>query len=127
MWQDTGTVASDGDDVYFGFGGAALCDMLHQHYKAIKGCQDTKRDLLSQEITILQAVNTKDKSRLPQYLSYRDRGFMYFPHVDFIPFLRDVDNTVKQVINIETLQEGDDAIIKVQSSCSASLFYCLCI
>ena len=38
---------------------------------------------------------------------------MYFPHVDLIPFLRSVDNTVKQVINLETLQEADDAIIKV--------------
>ena len=30
------TNAVDGDDVYLRFGGAALCDMLHLHYKQIK-------------------------------------------------------------------------------------------
>ena len=77
----------DGDDVYFRFCGAALCDMLHQRYEHIKHCQDAQRDIVSQEITILQAINMKDKTKLPQYLHYRDRGFMYFPDVAFIPFL----------------------------------------
>ena len=58
----------DGDDVYFCFGGAALCDMLHQHYKQIRSCHDTQKDTISQEITILQAINMKDKTKLPQYL-----------------------------------------------------------
>ena len=102
----------DGDDVYLRFGGAALCDMLHQRYKQIKGCPETQRNVLSQEITILQAINMKDKSKLPQYLMYRDNGYMYFPDVTFIPFLRDLDEVVKGVINTDTIQD-DDQIIKV--------------
>ena len=102
----------DGDDVYFRFCGAALCDMLHQRYKQIKCCQDAQRDIVSQEITILQAINMKDKTKLPQYLRYRDRGFMYFPDVAFIPFLRSVDETVKEMIDVNTLL-NDDGIIKV--------------
>ena len=105
--------STDGNDVYFRFGGAALCDMLHQHYKVIKSCQDSQRDLLSQEITILHAINTKDKTMIiiPQYLRYRDRGFMYFPDVSFIPFLRSIDEVVKKVVNTDTLQ--DKGIIQV--------------
>ena len=105
---------TDGDDVYLRFGGAALCDMLHQHYKQIKSCPGAQRDVLSQEITILQAINMKDKSKLPQYLMYRDNGYMYFPDVAFVPFLRSLDEIVRSVINTETIQD-DDQIIKVTS------------
>ena len=86
--------------------------MLHQHYEQTKHCQDAQRDIVSQEITILQAINMKDKTKLPQYLSYRDRGFMYFLDVAFFPFLRSVDETVKEVIDVNTLL-NDDGIIKV--------------
>ena len=102
----------DGDDVYLRFGGAALCDMLHQHYKQIKSCAETQRHVLSQEITILQAINMKDKSKLHQYLMYRDKGYMYFPDMTFIPFLRSLDEVVKSVINNDTVQDYDQ-IIKV--------------
>jgi len=101
---------ADGDDVYFRFGGAALCDMLHQCYEQIKCCQNAQRDTISQEITILQAINMKDKTKLPQYLRYRDRGFMYFPDVAFIPFLRSLDEIVKEVINANTLLNNDRII-----------------
>ena len=70
------------------FGGAAICEMLHLHYKQIKGCADMQRDKLSQEITILQAMVMKDKSNLPHYLKYQDRGFIYFPNVSFVPFYK---------------------------------------
>jgi len=61
----------DGDDMYFHFSGAAFCDMLHQRYQHIKSCQNTQRDIISQEIIILQAVNAKDKTKVPQYLRYQ--------------------------------------------------------
>jgi len=106
-------VGNEGDDVYFRFGGAALCDMLHLHYKQIKECSDTQRDQLSQEITILQAINTKDKSKIPEYLKYRDRGYMYFPHISFVPLIRQVDEVVKQVVNEKKMGEDGGDIIKV--------------
>ena len=55
-----------------------LCEMLKLHYQKIKSCSNEQRDQLSQEICILQAMNTKDKSNIPDHLKYRDRGFMYF-------------------------------------------------
>ena len=44
--------------------------MLHCRYKTIS-CLSNK-NLMSIEISILQAVNTKDKSDVPQYLQYQD-------------------------------------------------------
>ena len=38
------------------FTGAALCKMLHLHYKQIRDCSDVQRDKLSQEVSILQAI-----------------------------------------------------------------------
>ena len=98
-------VVTDGEDVHLRFGGAAICEMLHLRYKQIKGCKDTQRDKLSQEITILQAMIMKDKSNLPHYLQYRDRGFMYFPDFSFLPFLRIIHETVRGVASISSLED----------------------
>ena len=54
----------------------------------------SRKDHISQEITILQVINSKDKSN---YLKSCDLGFMYFPHPTFIPMLRNVDSTLKEV------------------------------
>ena len=61
----------DGDDVYYRFGGAAICEMLELHYQQIRSCSNEQKDHLSH---ILQATNTNDKSNIPEYLKYHDRG-----------------------------------------------------
>ena len=76
----------DGDNVYYRFGRAALCEMLHVQYKRIKTAPLDHKDQILQEITILQAINSKDKSAIPEYMKYRDLGYMYFPHPTFISF-----------------------------------------
>ena len=63
------------DGVYYRFGGGALCEMLHRRYKQIRTASN--KNLMSIEISMLQAINTKDKSDIPEYLQYQDRGFMY--------------------------------------------------
>lgn len=99
------------DGVYYRFGGGALCEMLHRRYKQISSAKN--KNLMSIEISILQAINTKDKSDIPDYLQYRDRGFMYFPHKVFIPFLQKVDLNLKKVINSTSFNEHGDNLIKV--------------
>ena len=97
----------DGDDVYFRFGGAILSEMLHlrNKNKCIKSSSK-----ISQEITILQA---KEKSSMPEYLRYRDRGYMYTPHPSFIPFIREVDNFARETANPTGFQEhGHDNYCK---------------
>ena len=103
----------EGDDVYYRFGGAALSDMLHLRYNQIKVCRDDQRDILSQEISLLQAVNSKNKTNISDYLNYRDRGYMYFPDQVFICFLRDLDSTIKEIVNVDGLQQEGDNLIKV--------------
>jgi len=65
--------------------------------------------MLSQEISLLQAINCKDKTNVPGYLRYWDRGFMYFPDKVFFLLLREVDTVVKAVVNFDGLKkEGDN-------------------
>ena len=77
----------DGDDVYYRFGGAVLSDMLHLRCKTIRKCPTRKIEMVQLEIEILHAINTKEKSKMPSYLKYRDQGHMYTPHPGFVSFL----------------------------------------
>ncbi len=97
---DSKSLISDEDDVYFRFGGGALASMLHRRYNDIRKCDDGKRDIISLEITVLHAINTKDKSSIPAHLKYRDRGYMYSPDVSFIPFIRAVDECINSLTTI---------------------------
>jgi len=64
--------------------------------------EETKqKEKVSQEIHILQALNTKNKENVPKYLQYRDKGFMYFPCEELLPFLQEIDRTVKTCCNEE--------------------------
>ena len=65
------TTVQEGDDVHYWFGGATISDMLHACYEQIKTSGNDQRDLISQEISLL---HSKNKTNIPQYLSYRDRG-----------------------------------------------------
>ena len=107
------TSSSDGDDVYFRFGGATLASMLHNRYEDIKKCTQDRHGVLAQEIKLLHIINTREKSGLPQYLKYRDRGYMYTPDVAFIPFFRAIDQCIKEVVNEKGLQDHGDQLVKV--------------
>ena len=78
-------------------------------------CSDDQRNVLSQKITVLQAINTKDKLCIPGYLKYRDRGYMYFPDPLFVPYLHEVDMVLKQVVNSKGLNEYGAHLIKVNT------------
>ena len=109
-------IGEDGDDVYHRFGGGAICSMLKLRYKELKNCSRTNRNALSIQVCMLQAMNLKDKSGIPDYLKYRDRGYMYFPHSSLIPFLRGIDTVVKKCVNEDKFCEHGDDLIKVQSN-----------
>ena len=83
---ESSATCSDSDDVYYHFGGGALCEMSKNRYKEINNCPSTCRNFLSIEINMLHAINNKDKSSTPAYLQYQDQGYMYFPHSSFIVF-----------------------------------------
>ena len=59
----TSTEHLDPVNVYYRFVGATLANMLHGQYKAMKLEHTKQKETISQEIHILQALNTKDKER----------------------------------------------------------------
>jgi len=61
-------------------------------------------------------MNLNDKSQIPDYLKFRDQGYMYFHRPSFLPLLREVDISVKGIVNIDGLQQGDE-LIKVRIVC----------
>ena len=74
-------------DVYFWFGGAAIASMLHDRYDKIKTSQ--QKDQISKEITLLQKVSVHKKGKkehISDSLKYRDKGYMYFPCLELLPF-----------------------------------------
>jgi len=87
--------------------------MLHLRYKQLKTCTDDKRDVISQEVTLLQTINSKEKTKIPGYLHYHEKGFMYFPDSIFLPILRKIDTLVKGVANFNTFKQEGDNLIKV--------------
>ena len=60
-------VTRDSAEVYYWFVGAALCDILKERYIQIKTCPAHCKDIVLQETTVFQAVNTKEKSSIPGY------------------------------------------------------------
>ena len=54
-----------------------------------------------------------DKSVIPASLQYRDKGFMYFPDQVLIPFIKAVDDKVKEVANKKGVQEHGENIVQV--------------
>lgn len=101
------------DGVYYRFGGAVISDMVNLRYTNIKKCPSIKKHKISQEITILLSINTKDKSEMPDYLKYRDCGYMYSPKSSFIPFVRVVDVCVNTASNSASFLHHGDEIVKV--------------
>ena len=90
---------ADGDDVYYRFGGCVNIRYAPSEIQKNEEIKDEKKvGNIKKEITILHGMNSKQKITMPDYLQYRDSGYIYSQHPKFIPFLRQVDTTVKQLI-----------------------------
>jgi len=111
--QSTSTVTSDPLDVYYRFGGAALASLLHNCYKAMKSSTTSNKDVVANEIHILQALRDTEKKNVPEYLKYRDEGHMHFPCEELIPFLRDIDVCVKTIATESNFKTHGDKLVKV--------------
>jgi len=98
--------------------------MLKHRYKEIRKCTGSVRNALSIEISLLQAMKIKDKSDIPGYLQYRDKGYMYFPQTSLISFFRNFDTAVKEVVNEDGFREHGDDIIKVLYASNIYGYWC---
>ena len=102
------------EGVYYRFGGAALAAMLHLRYDQLKcGVHESKRESVKVEITILKAIQCTDKDHVPDYLRYRDMGYMYFPAARYIPFIKSVDKCTLEYANESLLKEHGSRLVEV--------------
>jgi len=129
--SDAQPSVADPDDVYYRFGGAAIASMLHSRYAQIKVGSLNAKHKLSIEISVLQKISVhkqEDKSDVPAYLKYRDNGFMYFPCIELIPFLKAVDISTKDNCNDANFRNHGSELLKtlpdsvVKNSTLRSLF-----
>ena len=79
---------TDGDDVYYRFGGATICDMLKLHYKQIRSCSDEQRDHLSQEIDPTSHQDGRQISH-SKLFAIPGSGLYVLPAFQFYPILQD--------------------------------------
>ena len=80
------------DNVYYRFGGAAIADMLHNHYKKIHTCSMKRRSDVVSEISVVKAMQCTDKiNRLYHHHCSIETGVSCtFPHKPFIKQLTSV-------------------------------------
>ena len=71
----------------------------------------------------LSIYDKKEKAHIPEYLQYRDEGYMYFPCTELLPFLKAVDIKTKEHANSESFKEliGADLLTTVSNSVENSL------
>ena len=101
------------DSVYYRFCGAALSSMLHSRYEKRVSCKPGKKDSIQREIDVLRCIKCDDKSHIPDELKYRDRGFMYFPCVEFLSFLQELDTCVMENANEHNLRRYGHQLVEV--------------
>ena len=101
------------NEVYYKFGGAAIAEMLRKRYRSMYSCPQHIRCKIVEEIAVLKGMECSDKSIIPPSLQYRDNGFMYFSDEYFIPYIKSVDDKVKQVANNQGVQEHGRNIVQV--------------
>jgi len=63
---------------------------------------------------LLQATKIKDKSSIPEYLQFRDKGYIYFPKSSLIPFFCKFDGVLNEVGNDDGFHKHGDNFIKVK-------------
>ncbi|SMN01934.1 hypothetical protein SPONN_220 [uncultured Candidatus Thioglobus sp.] len=87
--------------------------MLHLRYDSLKRMSDpVKKASLQVEIDLLRHLECTDKSHVPQYLQYRDRGNMHFPKECFIPFFKAVDQCVCEHANEDSLKKHGSKLVE---------------
>ena len=108
-----GSNVQEEDGVYYRFGGATLAAMLHQRYKQLKFVPESKRESVKVQIMVLKAIQCTDKHQLPKYLQYRDNGYMYFPDVHYIPFIKNLDACVLAYANELSFKQYGSKLVEI--------------
>ena len=124
----------ESDDVHLRFCGAALASMYKERYKRMKSKATKNKDDVGKQLTVLDWIRMTDKSVLPESLKYKDEGGMYFPHISFIPFVRAVDECVREHANETSFKRYGSRLVQVSLPLGISIVanakvvcVCLCV
>ena len=109
-------LSPEADDTFYRFGGAAIASMLHKCYRHMHSCPYGKRGSVVDEITVIKAIECLDKTVIPASLQYRDRGFIYFPDENFLPFIKKVDEKIRKIANWDGIEQHGQKIIEVATN-----------
>lgn len=112
----------ESDDVHLRFCGAALATMYKERYKKMKSKAIKNKDDVSKELTVLDWIRMTDKNVLPESLKYKDEGGMYFPHPSFVPFIRAVDECVREHANETSFKRYGSKLVQVSVPSSTYLY-----
>ena len=99
------------DDVHLRFCGAALASIYQERYKKMKSKTCNQ---IGKELTVLDWIRMTDKAILPESLKYKDEGGMYFPHFAFIPFIKSVDNCIREHANEVSFRRYGSKLVEVR-------------
>lgn len=106
-------IQPDTDSVYYRFCGAAIAEMLHGRYSKRQSSKPCSRPGINREIQVLKCIQCVKKDHIPKELQYRDNGHMYFPAIEFLPFLQALDKCVMENANEASFKKYGSNCIEV--------------
>ncbi|KAJ7374192.1 hypothetical protein OS493_007265 [Desmophyllum pertusum] len=90
------------DDTLYRYCGAALHRMIKLRKETLKQkkgrakLSSQRQPIMELELALLEELTMKDKSSVPQSLKNLDEGNLVFPRTELLPFLKQVDNNVRE-------------------------------
>lgn len=114
--NESTVIEPDTNSVYYRFCGAAIAEMLHGRYSKRQNCTPSSKLSVNGEIQVLKCIQCVNKDHIPQELKYRDNGHMYFPAVEFLPFLRALDQSVMENANVASFKKYGAHFIEVAAT-----------
>ena len=99
------------EDILYRYCGASLHRMIKLREETLAGkkgrgeLSDKRKPIMEQELQILHELLIKDKTNIPASLKTLDEGNLMFPRAELLPFLRSVDNEVREFATDSNLRK----------------------
>ena len=104
-------LCEESEDTLYRYCGASLHRMIKLREEALAGkkgrgeLSDERKPVMTKELQILRELVMKDKSNTPESLKTLDEGNLKFPRTELLPFLRSVDNEVREFATDSNLRK----------------------
>lgn len=101
----------ESDDILYRFCGASLHRMIKLREETLEGkkgrgeLSDQRKPIMTKELQILRELLLKNKTNIPASLKTLDEGNLKFPKTELLPFLRSVNNEVREFATDSNLRK----------------------